>query len=100
MIAQIGWVAFFFNKSKFEQFVLLFNSISLLTGIQPAQGSVADPNINRAVVGHNEESYADHRTSARAGTREPIQGIVQFFISVGKHRWETSAGAILSRAAL
>ena len=26
---------------------------------------------------------------------EPIQGIVQFFISVGKHRWETSAGAIL-----
>ena len=26
--------------------------------------SVADPNINRAVVEHNEESYADHRTSA------------------------------------
>ena len=48
------------SKSKFEQFVLLFNSVSLLTGFQAAeQGSVADPNINRAVVGHNEESYAE-----------------------------------------
>ena len=52
------------NKSKFEQFILLFNSISLLTGFQPAEGSVVDPNINRAVVGHNEESYADHQKSA------------------------------------
>ena len=32
--------------------------------ISSRQGSVADPNINRAVVGHTEESYADHRTSA------------------------------------
>ena len=37
--------------------------------------SVADPNINRAVVEHNEESYADHRTSA---VHQLFSGFPQF----------------------